>query len=370
MRSAASVIICAIIVFNLIFLSASVRAQSISFSITLLVSAYSSYSLGSATTFYAQVKNTGSTTINAYELKGTFTVVDPHGTSIAGGVGYWALGGGPGSIGVIQNNSPGWTVPSTAVCGEYTLEVTVSSQHNLASPESATTSNAFQVTGCTVSPPPETKFLRIDNYAISPDGETLYVQLDWDFTVIPYQSITYLPFSNVKMTVTAQSGTQLQMFEPVVDDSTGQQISVAVTGFLIDTLGSIYSIVGLSFSTALDLANLAHNIQTAFQNVRATNRQAASFTQSMSGAGFFTEIIYIVQVTSTSPHSSWQLHLQASAVDMVAPGNPTLSQDDYVTLSTSGISWTSTQSSAFTIINIMDSIPAERIRADYMRTIW
>jgi hypothetical protein len=187
-----------------------------------------------------------------------------------------------------------------------------------------------------ILPPLGSHFLTIQNPAISSDGKTLYFELHWHFLVIPYEEHTYLPFSDCAMTVTGPQDSHLQTFEPVADQSAWSQDSTEMAGVLMDLAGEIpgTNIGPVSVFSILSLAQHAYNIQQAFQYTREHNRPASAFHETMGGAAFFTEIVYVVQIKSDVYMNSWQVHLQASAVHMIGPNvqGEALTQDETVNI--------------------------------------
>ncbi|MEM2780472.1 MAG: hypothetical protein QW791_06345 [Candidatus Bathyarchaeia archaeon] len=189
--------------------------------------------------------------------------------------------------------------------------------------------------------PPQKRFLMIRNPAVSPDNKVLYFELQWHFLVLPYEETTYAPFKDVNMTVEAPPGTRLQIFEPVPALSTWDQISTEIGGAIFDAAGIMLdSIAPIPISTVLDLAKHAEKIAEAFQNAR--ERSISAFQEYMGSAGFFTELVYVVQIKSDIARDIWPIRLKASAIHMIGPNKPgeTITQNEVAVITSAGISQT------------------------------
>ena len=120
------------------------QKNNLDFAIDLLVPQKNSYDFGETPRLWARVMNTGSSTIDPYELRGYFTVVSASGSTIDAGSGDSANGMEPGKIDLIENTDHAWTIPSNAETGLYTLKVTITSIHSGIS-HSGELNNAFSV---------------------------------------------------------------------------------------------------------------------------------------------------------------------------------------------------------------------------------
>lgn len=90
---------------------------------------------------YAQVKNTGTETIDAYRLEGVFTIISPSSSQIDARIDWNTFSMGPDQIAVLEGS---WTVPSGAELGWYAIKVVVTSK-DTDSTRSEQKDNAFEV---------------------------------------------------------------------------------------------------------------------------------------------------------------------------------------------------------------------------------
>jgi hypothetical protein len=106
------------------------QQNNLDFAIDLLVPEKNSYNFGGTPRLWARVMNTGSSTIDPYELRGYFTVVSASGSTIDAGSGDSTNRMEPGKIDLIENTDHPWAIPSNAEAGMYALKVTITSIHS------------------------------------------------------------------------------------------------------------------------------------------------------------------------------------------------------------------------------------------------
>ena len=83
------------------------------------------YYVGETVKIYAQVKNTGSVTIDPYRLEGVFTITSPSSSQIDAGTDWNTNWLDPGQIDLLKGS---WTVPSDAEVGWYAIKVVITSK--------------------------------------------------------------------------------------------------------------------------------------------------------------------------------------------------------------------------------------------------
>jgi hypothetical protein len=288
------------------------------FSITLLTPDRYSYSAGDTPSFWAEVKNTGSTNIDAYELVGTFTVVDPSGNTIAAGLGYWAYGGGPGVMGVIANTDNAWLIPSNAQGGVYTLKLTVHSQHNLASDQSVTSDQAFSV----MSPsPPHFEV------SVSPSSVTAHAGDTVTYSVT-MSSINYWTGSVTLDDSLTTSGTSVSFSQNPVTLTANQVVVITMTVTLSPSVWLGYSpfvVLGSSGVTQLHSAPAALTTLPASSSLMLDQMSTDKSTYSPSD-----QITFSFRVTSNSGSYTFRPTVKVARVGEwtkmadygVSPGQP------------------------------------------------
>jgi len=208
-----------------------VKAQQLDFAIDLFVPAKNSYNVGETPQLWARVVNTGSVTIDPYELRGYFSVVSPSGATIDAGYGDSTNWIEPGKIDLIENTDNPWTIPSNAEAGLYTIRVTITSMHTSLS-RSGQLNNAFSI-----SAPPAADF----TLSVSPTSQIITQGQSTTFAVTVNSlsgwtapvslSVSGLPSgaaSSFSLNPVAPTGTSTLSISTSPSTSTGQFLLVII----------------------------------------------------------------------------------------------------------------------------------------------
>ena len=208
-----------------------------------------------------------------------------------------------------------WTCPRS---GTYYVMI----RHYRSSAHGPDTQYDISVIGET-APPPEVppvykQLVTVENVALSSDNKVAYFEIRWKFLVYPVGPSdihTWPPFTEGQMRITPPDGVGITYFQVNTSVSDPWDVpSIAIWG--------VEQVLDVIVPGAGKIFGLMKALYEDFERFRADDIQVASIEGQMENAGYFTEMVFIVQLKSETPRTQWPLVIDASAIHMQGPNMP------------------------------------------------
>jgi len=208
-----------------------------------------------------------------------------------------------------------WTCPRS---GTYYVMI----RHFRSSAHGPDTQYDISVIGET-TPPPEVppvykQLVTVEDVALSSDNKVAYFEIRWKFLVYPVGPSdihTWPPFTEGQMRITPPDGVGITYFQVNTSVSDPWDVpSIAIWG--------VEQVLDVIVPGAGEIFGLMKALYEDFECFRADDIQVASIEGQMENAGYFTEMVFIVQLKSETPRTQWPLVIDASAIHMQGPNMP------------------------------------------------
>lgn len=164
------------------------------------------------------------------------------------------------------------------------------------------------------------ELVSIDQVAFTADRKAMYFELHWSFLrypVGPGDVTTWPPFTDCRLRLAPEEGTTITYFQVGKADSLLEPPDM--TAWAGDLAVPIVKKKFPKLGKVLEIASTLVGLYDVFKPLFKAPEAYTAIDATMPAAGYFTQLVYVVQLRSDQERGKWVVNIDASAMHMLGP---------------------------------------------------